>query len=49
MSNYAVVKTGGKQYLVREGDEIYVDRINEENGKSLTLVRCQMFPLVFII
>lgn len=27
MAKYAVVKTGGKQYLVKENDEIIVDRI----------------------
>lgn len=27
---YAVVKTGGKQYLVKENDEIIVDRLNVE-------------------
>src|SRR3989339_1313301 len=30
MIMYSVVKTGGKQYLVREGMEITVDRINIE-------------------
>lgn len=28
MTKFAVVKTGGKQYLVKENDEIIVDRIN---------------------
>ena len=27
MSKLAVIRTGGKQYLVRENDEIYVDKI----------------------
>lgn len=33
MVNFAIVKTGGKQYLVKEGDEITVDRINEKKDK----------------
>ncbi len=28
MTKYVVVKTGGKQYLVKENDEIIVDKIN---------------------
>jgi len=30
---YAVIKTGGKQYRVSEGDTILVDRLSQENGK----------------
>ncbi len=30
---YAVVKTGGKQYKVSEGDVIEIDRLPQENGK----------------
>ena len=30
---YAVIKTGGKQYRVSEGDVIEVDRIADKNGK----------------
>jgi len=30
MVQFAVVKTGGKQYLVKENDEIIVDRLNVE-------------------
>lgn len=33
---YAVVKIGGSQYKVAEGDEIAVDKIDGEKGKSLT-------------
>ena len=33
MTKYAVVNTGGKQYLVKENDEIIVDRIN---GSSIS-------------
>ena len=30
---YAVIKSGGKQYKVSEGDVIDVDRLPQENGK----------------
>ena len=30
---YAVIKSGGKQYRVAEGDVIEVDRLKEEKGK----------------
>ncbi len=30
---YAVIKTGGKQYRVSEGDTILVDRLPQEKGK----------------
>ena len=33
---YAVVKIGGHQYRVSEGDVLYVDKQGEENGTSLT-------------
>ena len=31
--NYAIIKTGGKQYKVSEGDVIEVDRLPETEGK----------------
>jgi large subunit ribosomal protein L21 len=31
--NYAVIKTGGKQYKVAEGDIIEIDRIEGKDGK----------------
>lgn len=34
---YAVVRVGGKQYKVREGDEIVVDRLNAEVGDTVAL------------
>ena len=37
MSNLAVVKTGGKQYLVRVGETIVVDKINSEVGQMVEL------------
>ena len=36
---YAVIKTGGKQYRVSEGDELQVERLGVEEGEvSLTPV-----------
>ena len=34
---YAVVAISGKQFLVREGDTIEVDRQDIETGKSMTI------------
>ena len=32
----AIFVTGGKQYLVTEGDEIYVEKLDAEVGKDVT-------------
>ena len=32
----AVIKTGGKQYLVSEGDKIRVEKLDKEEGKEVT-------------
>ena len=37
MVTYAVVKTGGKQYLVKEGMTITVDQLTVEKGKKVKL------------
>ena len=34
---FAVVKSGGKQYTVREGEELVVDRVKGEVGESVEL------------
>ncbi|MEK7495221.1 MAG: 50S ribosomal protein L21 [Patescibacteria group bacterium] len=34
---YTVVKTGGKQYLVKDGMEITVDLMDSEKGKKVEL------------
>ncbi len=34
---YAIIKTGGKQYRVAEGDVIEVEKVDGEPGSSLTL------------
>ncbi|MCL1832497.1 MAG: 50S ribosomal protein L21 [Oscillospiraceae bacterium] len=30
---YAVIETGGKQYQVNEGDEIFVEKLGQESGE----------------
>jgi large subunit ribosomal protein L21 len=30
---YAVIETGGKQYQVKVGDEIYVEKLGQESGE----------------
>lgn len=37
MVMHTVIKTGGKQYLVREGMELTVDLMNVEKGKKVEL------------
>lgn len=36
MEKYAIVETGGKQYLVREGDVIDVELLPGEKGEAVT-------------
>ncbi len=37
MTKYAVVKTGGKQYLVKDNDEIVVDKIDVKANNPVDL------------
>ena len=32
---YAIIRTGGKQYKVSEGDEIYVEKLDLEDGAAV--------------
>jgi len=34
---YAIIKTGGKQYKVAEGDKLYVEKLNAEPGSIVTV------------
>ncbi len=36
MANVAVIKTGGKQYLVKEGDTIRVEKLAANEGDTMT-------------
>jgi len=40
---YAVIRTGGKQYRVAEGDEIEVDKLESEKGKVVTFDEVLLF------
>ena len=33
---YAIIKTGGKQYKVSEGDVIFVEKLEAEEGESVS-------------
>ena len=45
MSDYAIIKTGGKQYRVREGDTVDVEKLDGEIGDSVTLSEVLMTSL----
>ena len=34
--DYAIIRLGGKQYRVREGEYLVVDRLKTEEGKSFS-------------
>ena len=34
MTDYAIISLGGKQYRVREGERLLVDRVKTEEGKT---------------
>ncbi|NLB73419.1 MAG: 50S ribosomal protein L21 [Firmicutes bacterium] len=36
---YAIIETGGKQYRVKEGDVLRVEKLSEEPGETLELDR----------
>jgi large subunit ribosomal protein L21 len=33
---YAIIKTGGKQYKVSEGDAVYIEKLDAAEGDSVT-------------
>jgi large subunit ribosomal protein L21 len=43
MSAYAIVKTGGKQYRVEQGQTLLVERLSVDDGESVALQ-----PLLFV-
>ena len=43
MVTFAVVKTGGKQYLVKEGMEIVVDRLDSKEKDKINLETLMTF------
>lgn len=42
---YAVIQTGGKQYLVKTGDEIIVDKIESGEGQTVSLTKLAAFDV----
>ncbi|MDX8402973.1 MAG: 50S ribosomal protein L21 [Mariprofundaceae bacterium] len=40
---YAVIKTGGKQYRVQQGDVLRIEKLNAEVGKKVTFDNVLMF------
>ena len=34
---YAIIETGGKQYKVAEGDVIFVEKLDVEEGAAVTI------------
>ncbi|MEK7581141.1 MAG: 50S ribosomal protein L21 [Patescibacteria group bacterium] len=36
MNNWAVIKTGGKQYMVSEGQELSVEKLQKKDGDSIS-------------
>lgn len=39
---YAVIVTGGKQYKVAEGDTLYIEKLDVEEGSSITFDKVLM-------
>lgn len=33
---FAIIKTGGKQYKVQKGDEIFIEKLPQTDGESVT-------------
>ncbi|MCR2802638.1 50S ribosomal protein L21 [Paenibacillus soyae] len=36
---FAIIETGGKQYKVQEGDVIYIEKLNGNEGENVTFDR----------
>lgn len=36
---FAIIETGGKQYKVQEGDVIYIEKLNANEGENVTFDR----------
>ena len=36
---YAIIETGGKQYKVQEGDVLFIEKLNANDGESVTFDR----------
>lgn len=36
---YAIIETGGKQYKVQQGDELYIEKLDQEAGSTVNFDR----------
>ncbi|MBI4226222.1 50S ribosomal protein L21 [Candidatus Roizmanbacteria bacterium] len=43
MVKYAVIKSGGKQYLVKENDEIVIDRLEGKENEKIGIEKLAQF------
>ena len=39
---YAIIETGGKQYKVTEGDVVFIEKLNVEEGAEVTFDKVLM-------
>ncbi|MCF6408655.1 50S ribosomal protein L21 [Pseudalkalibacillus salsuginis] len=39
---YAIIETGGKQFRVQEGQELYIEKVSAEAGDTITFDRILM-------
>src|SRR5262245_23240149 len=37
MENFAIIETGGKQYRVKEGDKLWIEKVEGEPGEDIEL------------
>ena len=42
---YAIIRTGGRQFRVAEGDTVDVDLLDVEVGKTATFVTYECLPM----
>lgn len=40
---YAIIETGGKQYRVSEGDQVFVEKLDKEEGKTVNFDKILAF------
>ena len=46
---YAILKTGGKQYKVSEGDVIYVEKLNAEADATAVSYTHLTLPTILLV
>jgi len=40
---YAIIETGGKQYKVSEGDQVFIEKLDKEEGKTVNFDKILAF------